>query len=84
MELGAKMRTTSFLLIPIWCKLLERLVTAVLRPEKVKVSPELESIKAGLVAEEAVLRKRNEIMERLGSLGSVNGGRSDRKMPSRP
>lgn len=59
-------------------------MTAVLRPENVRVWPELESIKAGLVEKEEMLRKRNEIIERFGSLGRFNGGRSDRKMPSRP
>lgn len=84
MELGAKMRTTSFLLIPIWCKPLERLVTVDLRSENVRVWPESESIIAGLVEKEEELRKRNEIIERFGSLGRFNGGRSDRNMPSRP
>lgn len=59
-------------------------MTAVLRPENVRVTPELESIKAGLVEKEEMLRKRNEIIERFGSLGRFNGGRSDRNMPSRP
>lgn len=64
--------------------MLERLVTAVLRAEKVRVSPEMESIKAGLVEKDEMLRKRNEIIEKFGSLGRINGGRSDRNMPSRP
>lgn len=84
MELGAKMRTTSFFWIPNWCKPLETLKTMDLRWEKVKVSPESASMRAYLFGKEEEFRKRNETIERLGSLGRINGGRWDLYMPSRP
>lgn len=78
MELGEKMRTTSFLWIPSFCKPWETLETADLRWEKVSVSPESESMRAGLSGKEEKLRKRKEIMDRFGSFGSFRGGRRDR------
>lgn len=48
-ELGAKMRTTSFFLIPSWLmKAWESLATVDLNWEKVRVWPESASMRAGL------------------------------------
>lgn len=48
------------------------------RREKVRVCPESESIRAGLSGKEEMFLKRNETIERLGFVGKINGGLSER------
>lgn len=83
-ELGEKMSTTSFFLMPSWSRPWATLETLDLNWAKVKVSPVCESTRARLSAKDEAFLKRNESIERLGSLGRRTGGLSDRNTPSRP
>lgn len=83
-ELGEKMRMTSFFLTPSWSKPWETFETMDLNWAKFKVSPVCESIRARLSAKDEAFLKRKETIERLGSLGRNNGGLNDLYMPSRP
>lgn len=56
----------------------------VLNSEKVRVSPESESINAGLFGYDDTLRKRKEIIDVWGFAGMTSGGRRERNIPSRP